>query len=158
MSLPSAEYADRPSRVRWMRSVLFALVLAAASAAAGAAATHGAAGFSPTLGQLVGQRLVVAMRGPVPSASLLARIRAGEVGGVILFGRNVRNRPQVRALTATLRTAARSGDQPPLLISTDQEGGATRRFTWAAPSRSAAELGRLTPDAVETQGKAAADA
>jgi len=139
-----------------MRSALLVLVVAGTCASAGAATAHDS-GSPPTVEQLVGQRLVVGMHGTTPSASLLARIRGGEVGGVILFGRNVRDRLQVRALTAALRAAARAGGRPPLLVAVDQEGGATRRFSWAAPSLSAAGLGRLTPAAVETQGKAAAD-
>src|SRR5439155_22202523 len=103
---PCAEYADRPSKVLPMRWALLVLVLAVC-ATAGAAATRGAAS-APTLGQLVGQRLVVGMRGTAPSAFLLDRIRTGEVGGVILFGRNVRNRLQARALTAALRAAAQT--------------------------------------------------
>ena len=139
-----------------MRSALLVLVVAGVCASADAAATRDSK--APPLGELVGQRLVVGMRGQLPSESLLARIRAGEVGGVILFGRNVRDRSQVRTLTAALQAAARAGSRPTLLIAVDQEGGATRRFSWAAPSLSAAQLGRLTPSAVESQGKAAADA
>jgi beta-N-acetylhexosaminidase len=140
-----------------MRWALLVLVVAGVCASGDAAATRGSAS-APTLGQLVGQRLVVGMRGTAPSAFLLDRVRAGAVGGVILFGRNVRDRDQVRALTAALRAAAQTTDRPPLLIAVDQEGGATRRFSWAAPSLSAAQLGRLAPGAVETQGKAAAEA
>ncbi len=139
-----------------MRSAMLLFVLVAASASGGAPAARDTS--SPTLGELVGQRLVVGMRGTVASAALLARIRTGEVGGVILFGRNVRDRVQVRALTASLRAAARAGGQPTFLVATDQEGGSTRRFDWGAPALSAADLGRLTPSAVEAQGKAAADA
>ena len=40
---------------------------------------------TPTLAQLVGQRLVVAITGTHANAQILARIRAGQVGGVILF-------------------------------------------------------------------------
>ena len=130
-----------------MRSALLVLVVAGVCASADAAATRDSK--APPLGELVGQRLVVGMRGQLPSESLLVRIRAGEVGGVILFGRNVRDRSQVRTLTAALQAAARAGSRPTLLIAVDQEGGATRRFSWAAPSLSAAQLGRLTPSAVE---------
>ena len=42
-----------------------------------------------TLAQLIGQKLIVRMKGLTPSAGLLDRIRRGEVGGVILFGENV---------------------------------------------------------------------
>src|SRR5215212_3908808 len=43
----------------------------------------------PSLSQLIGQKLMVAMSGTTPSADLLGRVRRGEVGGVILFGANI---------------------------------------------------------------------
>ena len=92
---------------------------------------------------LVGSRLVVGMDGTTPSPALIERIRGGRVGGVILMGANVRTAAQVRALTASLRAAARSGGRR-ILIATDQEGGLVRRFRWAPPVAAAEELGRLT--------------
>src|SRR6266550_6934388 len=44
---------------------------------------------SPSLAQLVGQKLMVSMSGTTPDSDLLGRISRGEVGGVILFGANV---------------------------------------------------------------------
>ena len=52
-----------------------------------------AAAPSPTLAQLVGQKLVVSMAGTTPSASLLARARRGEIGGVIVHSWNFPPRP-----------------------------------------------------------------
>jgi beta-N-acetylhexosaminidase len=136
-------------------------VLAAAVAGAGALAGAGSPsthGTVPTLAQLVGQRLVIAMAGTSPDAGLLARLRAGEVGGVILSRRNIRSTAQVRALTDLLRAAARAGGQPPPLVAVDQEGGPVRRLVWAPPLWSAAHLGRLAPAAVRAEGLAAARA
>ena len=45
------------------------------------------------------------------------------LGGVILFGRNVADPNQVRALTDSMRAV-----NPNLIISTDQEGGRVARF------------------------------
>src|SRR4051812_37189925 len=100
-----------------------ASVAAAAPQAAAASAPAHVAAAAPTSAELVGQRLMVAMRGTRPSPDLLGRIRRGEVGGIILFGFNITSRAQIRALTAELQDAARSGGRPPLLIATDQEGG-----------------------------------
>ena len=132
-----------PARVAW----LVVGLLLVPSAGAGRAT-------APTLEQLVGQRLVVAMTGTEPSASLLARIRAGEVGGVILFGANVRSAPQVRALTRALRGAAAAGGRPRLLVAVDQEGGAFRRLRWAPPSLPAAQLGNRSEAELERIGAA----
>ncbi len=93
------------------------------------------------------------MEGATPSRGLLARVRRGQVGGVILFGPNVRSAPQVRELTGALHAAARVGGQPPLLVAVDQEGGRTRRFDWLPPALSAAELGRLPLARVRAVGE-----
>ena len=98
---------------------------------------------TPTLPELVGQKLMVRMEGTTPSASLLGRVRAGEIGGVILFGANVSSAAQLRLLTRTLQAAAAAGGQPPLLIATDQEGGTVKRITWAPPTLSPAQMGSI---------------
>ena len=62
-----------------------------------------------TTRQLVGQKLIVAMSGTTPSASLLGRAQRGEIGGVILFGSNVTSAAAMRSLAAKLQaTAARN--------------------------------------------------
>ena len=43
------------------------------------------------------------MNGTVPSSSLLARIRAGQVGGVILFGGNIDGTAALTQLVAGCR-------------------------------------------------------
>jgi beta-N-acetylhexosaminidase len=111
----------------------------------------------PELEQLVGARLVVGIDGTTPSSRLLERIRDGRVGGVILMGRNVRSAPQVRALTAALHVAASARGRR-ILIVTDQEGGAVRRFRWAPPAASAEELGRLGEAVLRKRGNETARA
>src|SRR5215212_3572920 len=102
-----------------------------------------AMGTGPTIAQLIGQKLVVAMSGTMPSASLLGRIRRGEVGGVILFGSNIVNATQVAALTKSLHDAAIAGGQPRFLIAVDQEGGSIKRIPWAPPTLSPPQMGKL---------------
>ena len=82
----------------------------------------------PTLAQLVGQHLLVRMKGSTPSASLLGRIRRGEIGGIVLFQENIRGPSGVKRLVARLQAAARAGGQLPLLIAIDQEGGGVKRL------------------------------
>ncbi len=96
----------------------------------------------PSLTQLVGQKLVVAMEGASASADLLARIGRGEVGGVVLFGDDITTPAALVALTRQLRDAATKGGQPPLLIAVDQEGGDEKRIPWAPPTLSPLQMGR----------------
>ena len=101
-----------------------------------------AAGSSPALGRLVGQTLMGRMVGTTPSSSLLGRIRRGELGGIILFGDNVRSMGQVHGLVTRLQQAARAGGNPPLLIAVDQEGGFVKRLPDGPPFESPAMMGR----------------
>jgi beta-N-acetylhexosaminidase len=78
------------------------------------------------LPQLVGQLLWVGFDGHELPAELKKRIGAGEVGGVILFRRNIRDPEQCAALCASLRAAAPR--HAPLLLSVDQEGGRVQRL------------------------------
>jgi beta-N-acetylhexosaminidase len=96
-----------------------------------------------TLQRLVGQRLIVAMDGPTPSPSLLARIAGGEIGGVVLFGRNLTTKSALIALTSQLHHAAADAGQPRLLIAVDQEGGTIKRIPWAPPTLSPPQMGAL---------------
>ena len=67
--------------------------------------------------------------GSQPSASLLTRIHAGELGGVILFADNVEAGDRVaRETVRRLQSAAVDSGNPPLLVLVDQEGGAVRRL------------------------------
>jgi beta-N-acetylhexosaminidase len=79
--------------------------------------------------------------GTTPAPQLLARIRAGQVGSVILYSENIDSDSQVRHLTATLQEAARAGGNPPLFIGTDQEGGSVKRLADAPPTLSARQMG-----------------
>jgi beta-N-acetylhexosaminidase len=127
-----------------------ALLLAAAALALSLPAS--AAPGRPSEAQLAGTRLVVALRGTTPSADLLARVRRGEVAGVILFRGNVLGPGQVRRLTDRLRAAARAGGLPPPLVAVDQEGGLVRRLPWAPPAPPAAALGEAGAGAVRRVG------
>ena len=98
---------------------------------------------APTLAQMVGQKLVVAMDGTTPSADLLGRIERGEVGGVILMGRSITTRSALVALTAQLHGAAVAGGRPALLIGVDQEGGSVKRISWIPPTLSPPQMGAL---------------
>ena len=69
-----------------------------------------------------------AYEGAFPDQRLLAAVRGGQVGGVVLFARNAPSQAAVRTATSALLDAARGGGLPPVTIAADQEGGAVVRF------------------------------
>jgi beta-N-acetylhexosaminidase len=115
-----------------------------------AAATIPAATAQPAdLHRLVGQTIMTGFSGAVPSAALLERIRRGEVGGVILFGANIRSTAAARALVARLQAAAAAGGNPPLLVAVDQEGGPVRRLPEGPPDDAPAQMRNAAQAAAE---------
>ena len=116
-----------------------------------------AATLSPlTDAQLAGQRLIASFRGTAtPPPALVARIRRGEVAGVILFSDNARTVAHARRLTRRLQRIPRPAAIPhPLLIMVDQEGGRVRRLRDAPPRRSAAEQAGTGEAAIRQGGRA----
>jgi beta-N-acetylhexosaminidase len=131
-----------------VRGLLAAAVLALAFVPA-------ASPGSPSLARLVGQTVITGIDGTQPSASLLRRIRAGQVGGVILFGANVPTPATAKTLIAKLQAAAKAGGNPQLLVATDQEGGEVRRLP-GPPGLSEAAYGQTGSAArVSAAGRAA---
>jgi beta-N-acetylhexosaminidase len=72
----------------------------------------------------IGQMLFAGFDGLEAPDYILDWLRAGRIGGVILFARNVASPAQVAALTDTLQAAAPYG----VIISIDQEGGTVARL------------------------------
>jgi beta-N-acetylhexosaminidase len=117
-------------------------------------ASKGAAPLSLT--RAIGQMLMSDLTGLRPSHQLLTRIRAGEVGNVILYSENIASDSQLASLDSTLQQAAEAGGNPPLFIGTDQEGGEVKRVSDAPPTMSAQRMGaESSPSAVaRSQGRA----
>lgn len=139
-------------------AVVVAAVLVAALLAPAAAGARPVPDVSPrdplaglSLRQLAGQRIIVGWAGPRVPAWLLARVRRGEVGGVIAFTRNV---PSRAALAAQMRRLQRSRRPlaAPLLTMIDQEGGLVARLP-GAPSGSPARMGARGAAYVRRQGR-----
>lgn len=105
-------------------------------------AAHRALGPEEALGQLLVGRYL----GDRPPASFLARVRAGELGGAILFADNVEGGDgAVRRAISRLQHAAVESGNPPLLIFIDQEGGAIKRLPGPP---------ELAPAQIESAGQA----
>lgn len=95
-----------------------------------------------TIHQLAGQRIVAGFQGRTVPAVIKRRIRAGLLGGVILFAQNLGSRQQIRSLTRSLQRIPRPEGlrRYPLLVMVDQEGGLVKRLS-GAPNASAAQMG-----------------
>jgi beta-N-acetylhexosaminidase len=103
-----------------------------------AAKTNSKPKIAPKLA--LGQMIVARFTGQDPPAAFLARIEAGEIGGVILFEENLGGGEiAIGHRVQQLEDAARNGGQPPLLIMVDQEGGEVKRIP-GAPHTSAAAM------------------
>jgi beta-N-acetylhexosaminidase len=88
--------------------------------------------------KLVGQSVIGKVGASGPDKALLKRVRAGRLGGVVMFPNSEK---RLREETAALQKAAEAGGNPPLLIAIDQEGGPVKRLP-GPPKQSPAELGK----------------
>lgn len=112
--------------------VLFPFALSAGEAAP--AEAHGAIKTQTSLDSMLGSMLMFGFRGQAPGQDdkFLKMLADGSIGNVILFEkditsgeeRNISSPEQLRALTKTLRDAAKR----PIFIAIDQEGGQVRRL------------------------------
>ncbi len=77
-----------------------------------------------------GRHIMAGFEGVAAPASLIERVRAGRIGGVILFKRNIESARQTAALIASLQVAALASPlEAPLLVGIDQEGGRVSRLS-----------------------------
>jgi beta-N-acetylhexosaminidase len=81
---------------------------------------------------LIGQRLMVEMEGSA-TPELIRQAREGEIGGVIVFPPLGQPPEELRREIVRLQDAASVGGRPPLLVSTDQEGGEIKRLPEGPP-------------------------
>lgn len=77
----------------------------------------------------IGQQMIMGVQGPTLSPDEVDFIIKNNIGGIILFKRNLESPKQVRELTASLQALRKkSADQAPLFISVDMEGGRVHRM------------------------------
>ncbi|QYJ15132.1 Beta-hexosaminidase A [Rubrobacter xylanophilus DSM 9941] len=137
-----------------MRAVAFLsllVLLAGCSGEAGRAPAKGSpaktgGGGDParnmSVREMVGQMFVVSLGGTEPDYYIRKMIRERNVGGVLLFGYNMRSLPQVRRLTGELQRLSMATEPAvPLLVAVDQEGGEVQSAPWVSPQPAAAEIG-----------------
>ncbi|MFT4050579.1 MAG: glycoside hydrolase family 3 N-terminal domain-containing protein [Solirubrobacterales bacterium] len=104
------------------------------------AAASTAAKMSTT--ELIGQRITTGYVGATPPKSVLRAVRAGRVGGVILFSNNMPTPGVAKKAITRLQAWAKAGGMPRLLVMIDQEGGIVQRLPQLPPTRSPASIGR----------------
>jgi beta-N-acetylhexosaminidase len=81
---------------------------------------------------------IAPLRG-APTPRLIARVAAGQVGGLLLLGNSWTSAGVTAAAVDRLQqVACRRGS--PLLVTIDQEGGSVRRLPWAPPTLSAESM------------------
>src|SRR5215217_6541791 len=97
---------------------------------------------------MVGQMFVVSVGGTEPDYYIEKMVRKRNIGGVILFGYNMKSEEQVKALVSPLQKLSMETEPAvPLFVAVDQEGGDIASAPWVAPEPAAAEIGsRKDPD------------
>ena len=119
-----------PVQRRTVKMVAAGAVLAWLSACGGGSGNDPAPSQQLTLEQKIGQMVMMGVDGTSVGApgvqQALAQVRAGQLGGVVLYRYNITDPAQVRALNGALQQA--NPLEVPLLIALDQEGGLVQRL------------------------------
>ncbi|HET8975985.1 MAG TPA: glycoside hydrolase family 3 N-terminal domain-containing protein [Solirubrobacterales bacterium] len=104
------------------------------------------------LKKLVGQSVVTKLGEGGADQKLVRRVRKGQVGGLIV---DPRDEQTLQADLTSLQQAAADGDNPPLLVMIDQEGGDVKRLPNGPPELSAPQMGEDgDPDTARAEGEA----
>lgn len=138
-----------PRRVSAVLAGAAALGLIAACVGNGATSARKTEGIGDTAEVVMGT-----LTAP-PGRGFLARVRRGEMGGVVLLGNGWLTRSTAAAVTAKLQKAACTLGEP-LLIGVDQEGGIVRRLPWAPPTEAPDQMRSPTDAHAQAAGAAAA--
>lgn len=82
-----------------------------------------------SLDQKIGQLVMVGVDGTTAGSNIKTLLRQYHVGGIILYGKNIKTPGQTVQLINQLKTInAQAGNPLPLFLSTDQEGGEVQRL------------------------------
>ena len=91
---------------------------------------------------LVGQMFMVSVGGTEPDYYINKMIRERNIGGVLLFGYNMKSEAQTKALTGALQDLSMRTEPPvPLFVAVDQEGGGVSSAPWVSRQPAAAQVG-----------------
>src|SRR5215207_4157006 len=152
-----SRHRDLPARVRRRQAAvvgLIAVALVIGLIALVSGSGDGGEEQPLALKRLVGQTIVAQLGSGDPGPELVRRVRKGQVGGVIVEGRNAE---AVQSAVAQLQQAASAGGNPPLLVMIDQEGGPVKQLEDGPPETSARQLGAAgDADAARQEGETTA--
>jgi beta-N-acetylhexosaminidase len=147
---------DLPAKVRRRQAI--AIGAAAVVLVGGAVIAFGGGGGGDddealALKKLIGQTVITRLAEETPTPALLERARKGQIGGVIVAPRQaIADEQALQQGLSQLQAAAAEGDNPPLLVMIDQEGGDIRRLP-GPPDVSPPDLGSDgDPEAARVQG------
>lgn len=101
--------------------------------------------------EAIGQMIVTRYYGPEPTPTVLAALREGRAGGVMLYADNVPSPAVIRRAVRQLVRATEQGGRPRPLVLIDQEGGDVKRLPALPPDRDAAEIGAAPAPAAEAR-------
>ena len=90
-----------------------------------------------SLDEMIGQMFMIGVGGTEPDYYVEKMIRERNIGGVILFGHNMKNEAQTSALTASLQELSMQTEPSAV----DQEGGEISSAPWVAPQPPASRVG-----------------
>jgi len=83
-----------------------------------------------TLEQKVGQLFIIGINGTELDVEMEQTIKDLHPGGILLLGKNIENREQVKKLILDLQTIAEEDTGLPLFVTIDQEGGVVNRISF----------------------------
>jgi beta-N-acetylhexosaminidase len=137
---------DLPARVRRRQDLMVGAGVAIVVIALIVLISGGGSSKAPPvpLKRLLGQTIVAKLGAKGPDQGLLQRVKAGQVGGVIAFPSDA---AKLKSDVQQLQAAATSGQNPPLLVMIDQEGGPVKRLKAGPPDVSPADLGKSGDEA-----------
>jgi len=85
----------------------------------------GTSDSEPTVSEMIGQTIIGRVGDEGPSKGMLKRVERGELSGVLMGA----GRPEdAQRYSSKLQKAATRGNQPPVLVMIDQEGGYVKRL------------------------------
>ena len=147
-------HRELPAKVRRRQAigagaVVLALLIGVIALASGGGEDGGAE--ETPLKKLAGQTIIAPVGERGPDQRLLKQARKGQIGGVVLIGDLQPD--DVQGYLQKLRKAARDGDNPPLLVMVDQEGGFVKRLP-GPPDVAPNDLGESgDPTAAKAEGQ-----